>query len=306
VTLLKDPVSMNLDPLDIEATAPFAHTTQSHEDHQAALTASSSKVHVHIGSGAKLYIFARDWTRNGRSRTPHPAKGLKLCDLYGRVVVDIEAKSDVSRNGDACGAAAIELNPGAYRLQVTTDRGERFEMTVHVIRNWHTQVFLLQRADSTGRKVPDLDSASIFITKSDHWDPHDLDDRLTEAAKLALIDRRPVASEELLKHILHRKKKDAMLGVLGGHLLLLEKRPRLAVLAEVVTNLRRLLGEPHPDVEALALAARMPTSHVFDVPPMLRASWSILLDHAVARQELVPPGSLAARIATMVTARTHG
>ncbi len=302
ITLQKDPVTLRLLPLEIAATAPFAYTTQSHEHHQEALAAQSSKVHEKIGSGAKLYVFARDWTAKGRRRTPHPATGLRLCDLHGRVLVDIEAKATVSRVGDPCGAAGIALDPGTYRLQVETHSDERFEMAVPALRGWHTQVFLLQREEAGGRKVPDLDSAAVFITKSNRWDAHDLDERLTESAKLALIDRRPVASPTLLRHILRGKTKDAMLGVLGGHLVLLE-RPHLRLLPEVVRNLRRLLGHGQPDVEALALAAGMRTSHVFDVPPMLRASWNIILEHAVDRPELVPRGSLAARIATMVTAQ---
>lgn len=303
VSLLKDPLTQHLAPLDIEATAPFAHTTQSHEYQRDALAAESSKVHETIGAGATLHIFARDWTATGRRGAQHPATGMKLCDLYGRVLVDIEAKSKVSRSGEACGAAGIALDPGTYRLQVETHSGGPFEMAVPAIRNWKTQVFLLQRADSSARKSPDLDSASVFITKSDRWNAHDLDERLTESAKLALIDRRPVASRTLLNHILHGKTKDAMLGVLGGHLILLEDRPQLQLLAEVVTNLRRLLGEPLADVEALALAAGMRTSHIFDVPPMLRASWNVILKHAERRPELVPRGSLAARIATMVTSQ---
>ena len=303
VSLLKDPVTRQLDPLDIAATAPFAHTTRSHEYHQEALSAQSTRVHESIGRGAKLYVFARDWTATGRSRTPHPVAGLSLCDLRGRLLVDIAAKAEVSRAGDPWGALGIALDPGTYRLRVETAPGVRFEMAVPALRGWHTQVILLQRQGLSGHKSPDLDSASVCITRSNRWNAHDPNERLTESAKLALIDRRPVASLAFLKHILRGKTKDAMLGVLGGHLALLEDRPRVQLLAQVVRNLRRLLGESQADVEALALAAGMRTSHVFDVPPMLRASWKIVLEHAVDRPELVPRGSLTARIATMVTAQ---
>jgi len=61
-----------------------------------------------------------------------------------------------------------------------------------------------------------------------------------------------------------------------------------------------LLG-PIPDVIALLLEADPGTDvPPVLVPPMLRASWRILLDHSAARRDLIPRDSFAARIAMRV------
>jgi hypothetical protein len=71
---------------------------------------------------------------------------------------------------------------------------------------------------------------------------------------------------------------------------------------EVVGNLRTLLGDQrHPDVEALALAADMPTDYEFAMPPMLRRSWAVVVQASATRPQLTPPGSVANAIAMLIT-----
>jgi hypothetical protein len=122
--------------------------------------------------------------------------------------------------------------------------------------------------------------------------------RLSELAKSGLIERRQVMSNEVYQMIAE-KFEDPMLGILGGHLLLLDKERDTELLRTMVTNLRRLVGR-HPDVEALALACKMDKEngdYVFEEPPMLRRSWSIILNSSVANPNLVPSDSLASEIA---------
>ena len=71
----------------------------------------------------------------------------------------------------------------------------------------------------------------------------------------------------------------------------------------MVQNLRiQVFGNvPHPDVEALASAAGMRPAGDFSMPPMLRESWKIMVARSLAESRLIPDGSLAARIATLVT-----
>jgi hypothetical protein len=109
---------------------------------------------------------------------------------------------------------------------------------------------------------------------------------------------------DLLPQLLPEKFDNPMLGILGAHLLLLRSNPDLGLLDEVVRNLRILLPG-HPDVEALALrlpAAQLTAATAFEFasPPMLFKSWSLVVASSVARAEIVPTGSLAARAAELL------
>jgi hypothetical protein len=129
--------------------------------------------------------------------------------------------------------------------------------------------------------------------------------RLAEIARLALIDQRKIARDEL-RIVLAHKFDDPLLGILGAHLLLMEKQPDYGLLRVVKTNLLdRLQQHEHPDVQALALAPELgngPSSYVFRTPPMLRASWSLILQSSVDMPERVAPDSLAARAAGRLAA----
>jgi hypothetical protein len=74
--------------------------------------------------------------------------------------------------------------------------------------------------------------------------------------------------------------------------------PDRGLLGMVVSNLRSMLqSDADADVEALALELG-DTKHVFEFPPMLRASWRLILKHAEARPEIVPVNGLSARVAS--------
>lgn len=78
------------------------------------------------------------------------------------------------------------------------------------------------------------------------------------------------------------------MGIYAGHLLLLEPELDLESLQDVVLNLRTLLGADHPDVEALALRAQLdPSPSPFHELPMLRRSWTLLVEASIGRPELI-------------------
>jgi hypothetical protein len=132
---------------------------------------------------------------------------------------------------------------------------------------------------------------------------------LTELARIALADERPILGGEL-RDLLMRKFSNPMQGIFGAHLMLLARdrsfvSPRQFDTAEVpdpeepfdaqlfdlvVANLRALVGTTHPDVEALSLQCSSPAdrfSGVFTVPPMLRRSWSLIVEASNDRPEIL-------------------
>ena len=143
------------------------------------------------------------------------------------------------------------------------------------------------------------------------------DMELAEVARIALTDERRVMSDQLMA-MLDGKFENPMLGVFGAHILLLSldraasettadranapaeaaPAPRLELplqakdLDVIVQNLRRLVGDRHPDVEALSLRASDPALRhrkPLTEPPMLRRSWSLFVAASNDAPSLCPP-----------------
>ena len=139
--------------------------------------------------------------------------------------------------------------------------------------------------------------ASVLMTRS-AFDPSTVDTSTTDLARQALRDRTLGVPAALLSEMIDSKYEDPMLGIYGGHLMLMRDEPDRGMLATVVENLRNLIGA-HPDVDALALALD-PDAEVgsdFSLPPMLWSSWSLVSAASATRHDLMPPGSLSESIA---------
>jgi hypothetical protein len=127
--------------------------------------------------------------------------------------------------------------------------------------------------------------------------PFSLDDparKNMEVARVALADERAILNDEI-EQLLLLKFDDPLAGIIGGHLLLIEKErdPKrdISLLDVVVKNLRALLGSEHPDVECLSLccpdpALRRTTALV--TPPVYQHSWKLLIDASRQNQALLP------------------
>lgn len=291
-------------PLRFSSAVPLNSTSETHENHQAAAEQHSDEINVRLGSGSSIFVFAREWTPDSQTVKSghHPAEGLTLASEAGETLVDFQKQSVVNLQGDPWAACRVSLRPGTYRLAVRVATGEHFEMTLPALPGYFTKVFLLQREEQgsgQGRR-PDLARASVLLSRDPIFRKDFEENRIAEMARLALADRRRVYGT-VLNQLLTSKWENPMLGILGGHLLLLEENVDTGLLRNVVENLRAILPVPQPDVEALALAAGLGTNYRFRMPPMLRASWQIVLDHSVRQPGLVPLGSLAASLAFLVT-----
>ncbi len=304
VILLDRDMIYPVKPLEFASAVPLHATSETLEYQQSAAKDRSREVNVQLGTGASIFVFAREGGPGSGTKKSghHPAEGLTLCAENGDKLVDFQTQSHTDMSGDPWAACRVSVNPGVYRLAVHVATGEYFEMVLAAMPGYYLKVFLVQRdeqASGRGRR-PDLARASVLLSRREDFDKDSGESRIAEMAKLALVDRRRVYGTEM-DHFLTGKAENPMLGILGGHLLLLENKVDIGLLKTVVQNLRNILPVPHPDVEALALAAGMDTTHRFTMPPMLRASWQIVLDHSVRKPELVPVGSLAASLATLVT-----
>jgi hypothetical protein len=306
--------------LEFSSPVPLNDTARTHEYHIIAAASECKTPHVTVGHGSQVYIFVRDWTPSSRSTgslpplgPQHPARGLTLTDEQGAIVADCEKQSKTNLTEaqaqpgvDPWAACNVQLDPGLYRLKLEIPSGT-VEQAIVAVKDWQTQVFLLQRnygpASNPDERRADLSGGSILLSKlsiPSQFDPSSEQIRLTELARLGLTNQRQVLPKELLGQMLWAKYDNPMLGIYGAHLMLLGSEPDLNLLRTVVTNLRGLLGS-HPDVEALALRLEGEIhSYVFKVPPMLRRSWSLVLEGTVKQPSMVPVDSFASEIATKI------
>jgi hypothetical protein len=306
------------DELSVASPAPLKGTSKTHELHMDAAVADSSKVAASPGSGAWIFLCTRRWTSRNPDAADAPAPAapppLSLRRPDGTVIVDLEEDDrEESAKHDPIAGTTVEVDPGSYVLGWSDDSGLTAEQTVQAVREWHTQVFLLEDGEAGGPDGSVRQEISVLMGR-DPFSANDPTLRVAEEARAALAQERMVASE-FINESLFGKFDNPMLGLFGAHLMLLgrtaareaekeESRRRSDVkrirapvsfdqslFDHVVANLRELLGADHPDVIALATKS---SDHSLDalepvaVPPMLWRSWVLLIEASNERPELVP------------------
>jgi hypothetical protein len=325
-----DPV--RFPPLPFVSPVPLAGTARTGDAWlQDAAVRESGRVHKSIGEGSSIYLFVHVDAR----AADDPAHGLTLHDggEKGACLLDFRAQSasGSSPGGAAWAACRVQVSPGAYRLRWTRRSGPMLEQTIVASAGWQTQVFLawgpdpsepdrtcFDRSDASIRMVRDGKMAEGSLRPT--FDPADPLLRVTELARLGLADGRRVLADPVFRELVDDLIDDPMLGLFGAHMLLLEHgsgrypgridlRPVDAYLQSlsrsdvsfgtVVENLRRLVGEgTHPDVEALGLLLEAGgCGYRFEVPPMLRQSWALVVAATADHPEFVPADSLSSQVA---------
>src|SRR5512133_3495716 len=255
----------------------------------------------------------------GTGKPAHPAQGLSLRTLDGDLLADFKSRSasDLEAGRDAWAACNVQVDPGLYRLRLRLTTRDSLEQVIVAAPGWQTEIFLQQsvyRSTGAGSERSDLAGASILYSRFDPadpagsiaFDPYNAEFgpslRLLELARLGLISGRNVLSRDITE-MLWEKWQNPMLGILGAHLLLLSPEFDRQLLGRVVNNLRGGIwpGFSHPDVEALALRVEGAASnYTFATPPMLRPSWSLVIDASIGDASLVPEDSLSFDVATRV------
>ncbi|HEX6739545.1 MAG TPA: hypothetical protein VF310_14800 [Vicinamibacteria bacterium] len=298
--------------------APVRKTTSTREIHRQpaqdlSLTAPMRPPTMKAG-GSRLLVFARDLEAG---RHGDPSQGVTLHDLQGNQICDFSAVGE-RQLAEGWAGCHLELAPGAYRLRSQGRRTRFAEQAIYTCAGWQTQVFLLAGAtdedEDTRRGY--LANLSLLMARFDHGFDYERDDlRWTEVA-LSALERRGRIPGSVSSEMLWAKFQNPMLGIYGGLLHLRRNQTNADLLRQVFLALVDLVG-PLPDVLALGLAAlrRHPPLRDDDAmkavfqgkprvttPPMLSESWTHLVEASGEQPELIPPDSLAGRIAGQVAA----
>jgi hypothetical protein len=317
--------TVELEPVLLSSAMPLRHSTKTLAHHIDAARRAGEVADLTHGSGGAIVIVVSKWTPPSESapaaplpNESNPARGLKLLDLYGELVVDVERSAKVHGEQDPSATLHVALDPGAYRLALVYEDGSRIDQTLIVSAGWQTQIYLLVDENAgRGFGYADLINGAITIRKpQEKFEPDDARLRAEEIARGALQGARKILSDELRAQIV-RPDASPMLALFGAHLLIREARreseqkanaladdskaeARLEALRRIVDNLRSSIGI-HPDVEAIAtFAGNADPNYVFRAPPMLRPAWPLFLSASVQRPSSVPADSLPAVIAERI------
>ncbi len=276
----------------------------------------SRTVHRHISDGCQLFIFVRRLAESTYQGSSEGLFDLSIRSLAGEVLLDFRETGATDSDGISRGCN-IAIAPGAYILRVNAGPVGNLEQAIHVAEGWQTQLLLNSvQYGSEGFIGADLRRGAVLMSRvGAGFNPFDEAIGWVEAAKVSLAGGTAAAPMEELRRavkeaaelrsasphvddLLHHKFTNPMLGILGGHLLLLQHAPDIELLREVISNLE-ILVPGHPDVQALRYAASLPTDGApILAPPMLRSSWRAIIDRTVTDPDLLPAGSYADRIAT--------
>jgi hypothetical protein len=275
------------DDLRIASPVPLQDSRRTHEFHMYPAAEESRSVDAQVGGGAQIFLCARRWSAPGvEFDDSTKAPDLSLHQPSGETIVDLGASGRGERSlQDPMLTATVDVGPGAYLLRWRDD-GVVAEQSVEAVKDWQTQVFLLEDAkDETHLAISVLMGQGGF--NSD--DPNA---RLADDARIALADERRVATQAVIE-TLFAKFENPMLGLFGAHLMLLARDDEREQTSfdGVVENLAGLLGPNQPDVVALATqGGSRSISELEPVtsPPMLWRSWLLLIEASNDRPDLLP------------------
>jgi hypothetical protein len=200
--------------------------------------------------------------------------------------------------GDPYMTLSAQVDPGSYYLRQRLPDGRFVEQSLIATMDWRTEVYVLRWADRPG-VAPNRRSVSLRMSPIGTSSMDDPESHLIEVASTALADERRVMNSQL-EDVLFAKYRNPIAGLVGAHLLILESgRSREGdqtwdpdLLNTVVRNLRPILGDEHPDLQALSLRCTdfsLRTNRPLSAPPMFAHSWQLVLDARANQPSLVSP-----------------
>jgi hypothetical protein len=307
-------------PLPILSAAPLPSSDTSGEAASARFAQELLK-HGHSGGTAKrasLFIFISSVLESANDPSDLPARpgaGISIHTFSGEKIGDLE-NAEV-RSG--CCGWALPVDPGNYILRAEMPPGRPVEQTLVAVEGWQVQFYArivkseARAAEGSGSSAShesssppefvwqlDMGRSGVLLIKEPALDlPAAEQMKWTAAARQALAAGRQKAApdQEMLKALLREKFQNPMLGIYAGHLFAMQKEPNLDLLREVVDNLIGMVGD-HPDVTPLliTLKDKRAASLLYREPPMLRRSWSMIVEASTPEKDLRPARSYAARI----------
>ncbi len=221
-------------------------------------------------------------------------------DADDKLVISMDRGSARNTEADSHACAVRAVAPGVYYLRQKVDNGPVIEQSLIACESWGLEAYVLRRTQP-GEHAPSARPRVSLMMRRPDQQPDAALEKIIETARLALADERRILSPEL-EDILLRDCTNPIGGLIGGHLLLVERERDpgrdMSLLDVVVRRLRELVGDNHPDVAALGQQCATASLRRFSPltgPPMFQRSWMLLVAAARRRAGLDSRGDVAAR-----------
>jgi len=280
----------------VATVIPIPVTTSDHEFHEEGKVAGSNALRALglAGNRAALMVMARAFSsREAPVHGTRPWEGVSIVDSVGHTVIDLERDAERHLGGDPYAVCAKAVEPGSYFLRQRLADNTIVEQSLIVCESWGLEVYVLRRVVLGETVVDSRPRVSLMMRKLDE-DPDFGMDQILETARVVLADERRILNADL-EQLLLKKCYNPIAGIIGGHLLLVERERDpgrdLSLLSIVVEKLRSLVGNRHPDVIALALQCSDPKLRRVGKPigpPMFQRSWKLLAQASQKRPALIP------------------
>lgn len=298
---LADPVAdLSVASAAVKSAAPLPGTALTHAAQRRALEAWTSGLPLPESGSARraaaIRLMARVWSgQNATLRDVRPWQGTELLDSADQVVRAFNDLQEQSIDGDPYVEDQIPVAPGTYFIRYPHERDRILAGAITVPRGWTVELFLLALAPG---KTVDIrfNRMTVLMRRVGDNQRNVPFEQTLESARIAMVNERRVLNREL-EDILVRNFQNPIAGILGGHLLLQEERRRpspsskLSLLDDLVANLRAMVGDEHPDVEALSLHCPTPALRArkpFQQPPLFARSWEVIVEASQTQPELLP------------------
>lgn len=307
----RDITALTLSEPPLASPAAIANTRFTHE-YQIHAAESLAR------AGSALGLLARYWTgpepkTRGRNKYPHPFSGLSLHSRQGALIADIQSHQSAKiswgpGNGDPVATAVIPLEPETYILRQTLPDGRIRDRAVVISPAWTTEVQIQRSIEDLQANPPnvrEMGDVRVFMSRGPSRPMQER--RILEVAYQAVAAGKQIVQLDKqqggisIDRVLEEKFADPIAGILGALMLIadaerttdLNERARLLEpLDVVVPNLRRLVGNNHPDVEAISQwcpKQKLRTKVVLDVPPMYTLSWKAAAHGAMGHRGVAGP-----------------
>jgi len=301
---LVDPLAdLSMASAAVNSAAPLPGTGLTHETHSGVLQAWESGLPATDDSesgspppAAEIRLMARVWSgQHAPLRDVRPWQGTELLDSADQMVRAFNDLPEQSLDGDPYVEDQIPVAPGTYFIRYPHARDRTLAGALTVPQGWTVELFLLALAPG---KTVDIrfNRMTVLMRRVGDNQRNVAFEQTLESARIAMVNERRVLNREL-EEILVRNFQNPIAGILGGHLLLQEERRRpspsskLSLLDDLVANLRTLVGDEHPDVEALSLHCPTPALRAgkpFQQPPLFTQSWELIVEASQTQPELLP------------------
>lgn len=292
------PGALNLPAITSAAPLPKTATTDEIEINAVRTANDAAADKTIAGGGGHLMLMARVWRRD-RSQVlaSSPWDGITLVNRNGELIADLGKEgSDTTQDGYR--TLSLALPAGMYFLRRSGLGGHPIEQSLVIPAagpnepRWRLEAYILNKQQPAGDEATSRPVFSVLMRRQGQsWNQKN--DTILEKARVALADEKRILNGSL-NDLLVLKFENPLAGIIGGHLLLIQARldaRQLGLLDTVVRNLRALVGNDHPDVEALSLRCpnkSLRTKRPLSGPPMFEASWRLAIVESQSDSKIIP------------------